>query len=125
MKTGFYNTETLSKAQQKKFMKEAIFLSYKVLVESKYVREPHRTEEPDITIDEALKLCDQLKAVNRTIQFGDLEPYGECSLITTSFRHPKYTYDENYPNMGWLLLYCYMSIENLEKLTQKYNLIMK
>jgi hypothetical protein len=119
--TGFYNTEILTKAKQKSFMKEAIFLSYKTLVESKYIREGSRTEEPFITVAEAMKICHSLKAVDRTIQFGKLEPYGEVSLITTSFEHP--VFKSSIYGKGWLLLYCYLSVDNLDKLAKKYNLI--
>jgi len=120
--TGFYNTEILTKTKQKAFMEEAIFLSYKTIVESKYVRESSRTTEPDISIKKALKICHSLKAVDRSIQFGMLEPYGEVSLITTYFKHPTIK-DTIYNDKGWLLLYCYLTIENLDKLAKKYNLI--
>lgn len=124
--TGFYNTHILTKNQQKKLMKEAIFLSYDTHVESKYVREGRRTIEPDITIKEALELCTDLKMVDRSIQACSIDDRnGELSLITTSFYHPNHTYDKNYPTSGWLLLYCFMSLENLQKLAKKYKLTME
>ena len=123
MKTGFYNTEILSKAQQKKLMKEAIFLSTNVEVQSKYVREGNRTHEPDVTIEEALNICHTLKMVDRSIQACSADQrLGELSLISTSFKHP--TIISEY-SAGWLLLYCFMSLPNLQKLAKKYNLIMQ
>ena len=126
IKSGFYNTHTLTKKQQKQLMEEAIFLSYDTHVESKYVRKNQRTFEPDVTINEALKLCTTLKMVDRSIQACSMDDRkGELSLINTSFNHPHYSYNKNYPASGWLLLYCFMSLENLKKLAKKYKLIME
>lgn len=117
MKTGFYNTENLSEDKQKQLMKDAIPLSFKVEVQSKYSeRNKWRNIEPGISIEEALVLCHSLKMVNRTIQgpsFGDTYQ-GEISLITISWK-----------KKGWLLLYCFMSIPNLEILAKKYKLKME
>lgn len=125
-KTGFYNTEKLTKNQQKQLMREAIFLSYDTHVESKYIRNDHRTIEPNVSIKEALTLCSSLKIVDRSIQGTSMDQrIGEISLINTSFNHPKYTYDKNYPEHGWLLLYCFMNLDNLKKLVEKYKLKMK
>lgn len=116
MKTGFYNTEVLSITQQKELMKEAIFLSFQTEVQSKYSeRNNWRGIEPKVSVNEALSVCDDLKMVNRTIQHpnNDDTHQGELSLITTSWKEP-----------GWLLLYCHLSLPNLEILAKKYNLKM-
>ena len=48
--TGFYDTNSLTLFKQRKLMKEAIPLSYNVIVESKYIRESARTIEPGIPL---------------------------------------------------------------------------
>jgi len=121
MKTGFYNTSKMSLATKKKFVRDAIKVSYNVRVESKYVRESSRTLETDITIQEAINQCHDLSVVNRSIQL-EHEKVGEVAFMNMRFKHPNYSYDPNYPNGGWLFLYCFMSIDNLTKLTTKYNL---
>jgi len=121
MKTGFYNTDSMSLTTKKKFIQDAIKISYNVRVESKYVRGSSRTLETNITIQEAINQCYDLAVVNRSIQF-EREKLGEIVFMNMHFNHPNYSYDPNHPGSGWLFLYCFMSIDNLTKLTTKYNL---
>ena len=116
IKTGFYNTEILSTFQQKQLMRDAIMLAFNVKVQSKYSeRNDWRDVEPSVSIKEALNTCDSLKMINRTIQYlsNDDTHQGELSLITTSWK-----------KQGWLLLYCFVTIPNLEILANKYKLTM-
>ena len=116
MKTGFYNTDILSKEESKQLMKDALLLSYRVEVQSKYSeRNKWRDIEPSISIEEALEIAHDLKMVNRQIQhpIEDDTCQGEITFMTISWNKE-----------GWLLLYCFMQLDNLEKLAKKYNLEM-
>lgn len=123
MKTGFYNTSKLTKKDTSNIMKEAIMLSYKVIIESKYVDSSYRNIESTVTISEALKLCNDIKIVDRSIQHGNiLGDYGEISITNTNWKHNRVS---SFDTEGWLFLYCYLSIPNLQKLTEKYSLKME
>ena len=117
MKTGFYNTDSLSEEQQESLVEDAILLSWKTEVQSKYSkRNKWRGDEPSMSIKEAMGICSSLKVVDRTIQHPEMEDtnQGEISLISISWQ-----------GEGWLLLYCFLSLPNLKKLTTKYNLKME
>lgn len=119
--TGFYNVDILSEDQQKKLMEDAMYLSFKIEVNSKYSnRNNWRDIEPSISIKEALDICSSLKMVDRSIQRPENDDtlQGEISLVNISW-------GKQYNNKGWLLLYCYLSRSNLQLLARKYNLEMQ
>jgi len=122
--SGFYNTNSLNNKKLKtKFLKDAIFLSYQVFVESKYVRSGVREIERSLSIQEALEMCDNIKCVDRSIQHPYTQ-YGEVVILTSNWETPLATYDPNYKS-GWASLCCYMNLDNLKKLTKKYKLKME
>ena len=122
--TGFYNMNSLNTHEKEiEFMKEAIFLSYEVVVESKYVRKGTRELEKSLSIQEALDACSNIKCVDRSIQLSQTQ-YGQVSIMTGNWKTPLATYDPGYGS-GWMLLNCFMNLNNLKKLTKKYKLKME
>ena len=112
--TGFYNLSKLNNDELKEFFIDAIYLAYNVHIDIIYGDSSHRrTRTTDKTIQDMLdnistehhNVC-----VDRSIQF-DKTDYGEIGYCTLD--SPDY------------ILYIFVTLENLNKLVEKYKLIMK
>jgi len=122
--TGFYDMSSLNTHEKEiEFMKEAMFLSYETIVESKYVRTAIRELEKSLSIQEALDACSDIKCVDRSIQMSQTQ-YGQVSIMTGNWKTPLATYDPGHAS-GWMILNCFMNLDNLKKLTKKYKLKME
>jgi hypothetical protein len=114
MKTGFYNINKLSTVDLKKFFKEAIMLSYDTHIDIldcdiSYSRQRDNTKTIQEMIDDSNSSYHNI-CIDRSIQYKKSN-YGEIGYVKIS-GNPQY------------FLYIYVSLDNLEKLTKKYNLIM-
>ena len=114
MKTGFYNLKKLNEEQLRAFFTNAVALAYDICVEildcSKSFR---RQDTNDFTVQDMLEkvsLTYHNVCVNRKIQH-DMIDYGEVGYRTSG--------REDY------FLYCYLTLDNLKILTDKYGLVME
>lgn len=122
--TGFFNTKKLATHEkQVAFVKDAMLLSYDVHIETKYVDTPSRHLEDRLSIQEVLDMANDLKCVDRSIQFHIVQS-GEVSFVLTSAELPWTDKKEGYTK-GWVLLYCHMNLKNLKQLTKQYKLKME
>lgn len=120
MTNGFYDTSSLkSKAKRKRFLIDAFLLSYNTRCETKYNtdnltfsrRELNRKYTPQLVLD-----------IGGTLDVIDRKKYYESHGV------------ENFEDMAgeivihtkdWEFLYIFLTIENLDKLVQKYKLKLK
>ena len=114
MKTGFYNLKKLNEEQLRSFFTDAVELSYdsnvQILDCSKSWR---RQETNDFSVQEMLdkvSLNYHNVCVNRKIQH-DMIDYAEIGYST--LKSPSY------------FLYCFLTLDNLKILTDKYDLVME
>ena len=112
MKTGFYNIKKLDNPTLKEFYKDAVLLSYYSTIQT--VIGLHRTSTKDKTLGEMIDSANVNNhnfCIDRSIQH-DLSLYGEITYRIIG--------EEND-----YILCCYLSLDNLQKLVTKYNLIME
>ena len=111
MKTGFYNLKKLNEEQLRAFFTDAVELAYDNHVDKLEFYRRERTN--DFTVQEMLdkvSLTYHNVCVNRKIQH-DMMDYGEVCYRTSG--------EVDY------FLYCYLNLDNLKILTDKYKLVME
>lgn len=117
MTNGFYDLSSLKSRKAKAdFLKDAMLYSYQTNVQTKYKVNSHRTVNNESSVNDFLtnnKKLD-LHCVNRDLYYKGVikDVAGEVTAIND---------DSGY----WDMMYCYMSIENLNKLIKKYKLKLK
>ena len=115
MKTGFYNLKKLNEEQLRAFFTDAVALSYDTKVqELDCSKSRQRQPTNDFTVQEMLdkvSLTNHNVCINRKIQH-DMIDYGEVG-------YRKYGFAADY------FLYCFLTLDNLKVLTDKYSLIME
>ena len=113
MKTGFYNLKKLNEEQLRSFFTDAVELAYDNHVEKLEFYRRERTN--DFTVQEMLdrvSLTNHNVCINRKIQH-DMIDYGEVGYRTSGGEEKDY------------FLYCFLTLDNLKILTDKYDLVME
>ena len=112
--TGFYNLKKLNLEQLKAFFKDAVALAYDTKVQILDCNISWgRQNTNDKSVQEMLgdvSLKHHNTCINRKIQH-DMLDYGE--VCYTTHKHPTY------------FLYCFLTLDNLKILTDKYSLVME
>lgn len=109
--TGFYNLKKLNLEQLKSFFTDAVALSYDSHVEK--LERIYREKTDDRSVKQMLKdvsLTNYNVCINRNIQYDTIK-YGEVG-------YRKYGCVDYF-------LYCFLTLDNLKILTDKYNLKME
>ena len=113
MKTGFYDLKSFSKSRLRKFYKDAILLSYDTHIDKLDCNTSWRRQRSnEKSIQDMLNMVSKSNhntCVDRSVQH-ELSDNGEICYSTYS--------DPSY------FLYIFLTIENLENLTDKYKLQM-
>ena len=109
--TGFYNLKNLSEEQLKAFFTDAVALAYDSHVEKleSWTRETTNDKSVQEMLDE-VSLTHHNVCITRSIQHKSND-YGEVGYRT--FGEVDY------------FLYCFLTLDNLKVLTDKYELIME
>jgi hypothetical protein len=125
MTNGFYDTSSINtKAKKKAFILDAIQHSYITNIQVKYKGKSNSREiEYESSIGEFIEILlsqgkkAKLDCINRNDYYNNKiqDQDGEVSFHWIG--------DKN--NYYWRLLYCFMNLDNLKKLTTKYNLKLK
>jgi hypothetical protein len=127
MTNGFYNSNKLTKAKKRAFIKDAINLSYTVLCQSKYTEgAPFTMRGTDTRLTVASSLDILLNTKDSRLDCIDRNAYKGYNL-TYRGAIPNSEYEicfhtTNGPNNGWLLLYIFVNEESFINLIGKYNL---
>ena len=115
LKTGFYNIKNLSEEQLKAFFQDAVMLSYDSHVEILDCdiswRRQNTTAKTIKQMINDVSLQNHNVCVDRSIQH-EIERVGEV-VYRTSSKSTDY------------FLYCFLTLDNLKILTDKYSLIME
>ena len=114
MTNGFYDLSQLKSRRAKAdFLKDALLHSYQTNIQTKYKVASHRTINNESSVNEFLANKQKLKlnCVDRDLYYKGVirGTDGEVTAV----------------NDDWDMLYCYMSLENLNKLVKKYKLKLK
>ena len=115
MKTGFYSLSKLDNDKLKAFFKDAVDLSYDSHIDildcsKSFRREQCTTKTIQEMVDNANTKHHNV-CIDRSVQ-SDTSQYGEIGYCTIT-KEPDY------------FLYIFVTLENLQVLVDKYNLIMK
>ena len=115
MKTGFYNLRGMTNRKLKAFFKDAIMLSYDSHVEkldcNVSIRRMNCTDKTLLEMIDNSGISNHNVCIDRSVQYPNNE-YGEIGYSTL---HGSVSF----------LLYIFLTLPNLKKLTEKYQLIME
>ena len=113
--TGFYNLKKLNLEQLRAFFTDAVALAYDTKVQildcNKSWRRQDTNEKSVQDMLDGVSLTHHNVCINRNIQPYNRSNYGEVGYCTLG--------DPDY------FLYCFLSLDNLKVLTDKYSLIME
>ena len=123
MTNGFYNSNELTKTLKRKFIKDAINLSYHITCESKYSRgAPFKWRG----IDRRLTLSSSLDWLfnDKTAKLDCIDrfPQNKGELDKELCEYEICFHTTNGPRNGWLLVYIFVNENCFNTLIEKYNL---
>lgn len=114
MTNGFYKTDHFSNALKKKFIKDAIYSSYKVLVESKYKYSSSREIDKELSVNEVIEKG-LLDKTNR------LDVVDRFAYNSGKIKKELCEYEITF-HFDWTFLYIFVNETMFNNLIDKYKL---
>jgi len=123
MTNGFYNSNKLTKAKKRAFIKDAIGLSYNISCQSKYSPTApfkHRGIDKRLNLNSSLEIlfCEK----DSILDCVDRYEYNGGSILRDQCEYEICFHTLFGPNKGWLLVYIFVNEESFKTLINKYNL---
>jgi hypothetical protein len=118
MTNGFYDTSKMKNAEIKKFIKEAIMLSYNIFCQTKYKNGSRRTINKDLSVS---NMINDYMNYTKSKEFYVIDRF-----LYNSGALPKEICEyEIALTYGWNFLYIFVNEENFKLLIEKYKLKLK
>jgi len=123
MTNGFYNSNSLNKSIKRKFIKDAIDLSYDISCQSKYSTGApfkYRGVDKRLTLKSSIDFLFNDKTAK--IDCIDRFLYNKETIDTNLCDYEITFHTINGPNKGWLLVYFIVNKKSFDLLIEKYKL---